>query len=126
MKVLNVIETAYRATVEEQDDTSIWLTHVMKGAGADLTVLLRSNAVNYAVKAQNAAGLSFGAKKQTNPPDIAGDLVKLMGTGVKVYAVQDDLAERGLERNELVDGIEYVPRSGIAKLVASFDQVWHW
>ena len=126
MKALNIIETAYRATLEEQDDTIVWITHALKGAGADLDVLLRSNAVNYGVKDQDASGLAFGAEKQTQPPQLADDVAKLMGKGVNVYAVAEDVADRGLERSELVDGLELIARADVAKLVGKYDQVWHW
>ena len=125
-KVLNVVETAYRATLEEQDDTVIWLTHALKGAGADLNVLLRGNAVNYAVKGQDASGLAFGARRQTQPPRIDQDLAKLLTKGVKVFFVEDDLAERGVQRSELIEGVEPVPRGRLPQLLASYDQVWHW
>jgi sulfur relay (sulfurtransferase) DsrF/TusC family protein len=126
MKVLNVIEVAYRATIEEQDDTVVWITHAMKGGGADLTVLLRGNAVSYAVKGQDASGLSFGGKAQTQPPHLDEDVAKLIGKGVDVYVVEDDVAERGLERNELIAGLKTVSRAGLPKLFAAYDQIWHW
>lgn len=125
-KVLQVIESAYRATLEEQDDPIVWITHAMKGAGADLHVLLRGNAVNYAVKGQDASGLSFGDKQQTHAPKIDEDVEKLIGKGVDVYVVEDDAAERGLERTQLVSGIKPVSRSGVAKLFGSYDMVWYW
>jgi intracellular sulfur oxidation DsrE/DsrF family protein len=126
MRVLNIIEAAYRGTLEEQDDTIVWICHAMKGASADIDVLLRGNAVNYAVKAQDASGLSFGGQDQTQPPQIAGDLVKLKAKGAKIYVVEDACGERGIELSELIDGLDFVPHSKLAKLFAGYDQVWHW
>lgn len=125
-KVLSIIETAYRATLEEQDDTIVWLTHAMKGAGADLDVLLRGNAVNYAVKGQDASGLAFGERRQTQPPRLDEDVAKLTTKGVRVFIVQEDLVERGLEHSDLIAGIEPVTVAGLPNLFAAYDQVWHW
>ena len=90
MKALNVIGTAYRGTLEEQDDTIVWLTHAMKGAGADLDVLLRASAVNYASKAQEVAPLSFGDRVQKNAPHIAEDVSGLIGKGIAVPHARHD------------------------------------
>ena len=126
MKALNVIESAYRATLEEQDDTVVWLTHAMKGAGANLDVLLRGNAVNYAAKGQDAAGLAFGDRRQKHSPHIADDVAGLLGKGVDVFIVREDLADRGLEEGDLIGGLKSVSRAEIPRLLAAYDQVWHW
>ena len=98
----------------------------MKGAGADLDVLLRGNAVNYAVKGQDASGLTFGERRQTQPPRLDEDVAKLTTKGVRVFIVQEDLAERGLEHSELIAGVEPVTMAGLPNLFAAYDQVWHW
>ena len=126
LKVLNIVETAYRATIEEQDDTILWLTAAMRGGGADVDVLLRGNAVNYGVKGQDASGLRFGDKAQSHPPRIEDDVKRLIEKGANVYVVADDVAERGLERTDLVEGLERVSRAGIAPLCSHYDQIWHW
>ena len=126
MKVLSIIECAYRATIEEQDDTVVWLMHALKGAGAAIDVLLRGDAVNYAVRGQDASGLAFGGWRQTEPPRIEQQLSSLTAKGVTVYALADDLAERGLVPMDLLPGIESLQPQALAELVPRYDRVWHW
>ncbi|MFQ5958944.1 MAG: hypothetical protein ACE5LF_06195 [Alphaproteobacteria bacterium] len=126
MKALNIIETAYRATLEEQDDPVVWITHAMKGAGADLAVLLRGNAVNYAVTGQDASGLAFGTRRQTQPPRLADDVAGLIGKGIDVYVVQEDVDDRGLGEGDLISGLKGIARADLPKLLEGYDQVWHW
>ena len=126
MKTLSIIETAYRATLEEQDDTIVWITHAMTGAGADLGVLLRGNAVNYAVRGQAVVPLSFGGRTQANAPDVAGQVAGLVGKGVGVFVVQDDLEARGIGGGELIEGLKPVSRTDLPGLLESHDRIWHW
>ena len=39
-KTLNIVESAYRAVMEEQDDTILWLLAAMQSAGAEHTVVI--------------------------------------------------------------------------------------
>ena len=125
-RLLQIIGTAYRATLEEQDDPVIWLTQVFHGQGADVHVLLQGNAVNYAVRGQDAAGLVFGDRKQTQPPHLEADLGRLVAAGAKVYLAEDDLAVRGIRPSELVEGITPVHAAQLPSLFREFDQVWAW
>jgi sulfur relay (sulfurtransferase) DsrF/TusC family protein len=125
-KVLGIVETGYRATVEEQDDTILWLSSMFKGAGLDLTVLLRANAVNYAVRGQDASGLRFGDLEVTNPPRLDDDVAALLEKGVAVYYLAEDVGERGISEGDLVDGVKPVAQRDLPGLLDQFDQVWHW
>jgi sulfur relay (sulfurtransferase) DsrF/TusC family protein len=126
MKTLNIIASAYRATIEEQDDTIVWICHAMKGAGAEIDVLLRGNAVNYAVRGQNAHGLAFGSWTQTQPPQIEHDIASLCSKGVAVHVMADDLARRGLADAALIEGVRPLRADALAALMAGYDRVWHW
>jgi len=126
MKTLSIVESAYRATIEEQDDTIVWLHGAMKAAGADLALLLRGNAVNYLVQRQDAGGLAFGDWRQTQPPHIASDLAALAAKGVDICYVAEDVAERGIERNELINGAQPVTREAVAEMLGRYGRVWYW
>lgn len=126
MKTLQVIETAYRATVEEQDDTIVWLTQIMLGAGGELGVLLTGNAVSYAVRGQRAPALVMGGWRQSNPADVSVAIAALAARGVPLYAVEEDLEERGLLDASLVQPLTVMARSELPALFEQYPRVWHW
>jgi predicted peroxiredoxin len=126
MKILSIVETAYRATLEEQDDTILWINHVLKNAGADVSLLLRGSAVNYAARGQDATGLAFGARRQSRPPALDKDLEKMIGAGVAVYTVAEDMRDCGLSSEDIIGGTTALGRAEIPALFDRFDQVWHW
>ena len=125
-KVLSVIGTAYRATVEEQDDTVLWLTHMLKSAGLDMAVLLRANAVNYTVRGQDSSGLRFGKLEVLHPPKLDADLAALLDHGVPVYYVADDARTRGIAPTAVIDGVQSVSADDLPSLFADYEQVWLW
>jgi len=125
-RVLHIVDGAYRATLEEQDDPVVWLCHAMQGAGGELDLLLHGNAVVYGVRAQEVEPLTFGERRQQHAPDLAGDLKALLSQGVSCFYVEDDAVERGVGREELLDGLTPVSRAKLGELFASYDQVHRW
>src|SRR5262249_6445518 len=117
MSILQIIEEPYRATLEEQDDPVLWLTASLRGLGADVDVLLRGAAVAYAVRGQDAGGLVFGDRKQTQPPRIEDDLARLAAKKTTIRVVEEDLAARGIRPDELTGDVRVVSRAALPELL---------
>jgi sulfur relay (sulfurtransferase) DsrF/TusC family protein len=126
-KSLNIVESAYRAVMEEQDDTILWLLAAMQGTGGEYTVVLRGNAVNYAIAGQGAPGLTVGEWKQTQAPRMNRDVADLIeNRKIPVYVVEEDLAERGIANDELVSGIKLISNKAMPGLFAEYEVISHW
>lgn len=126
MRFLHIVERAYRATAEEQDDPIVWLAGCMRQAGAELDVLLRANAVNYAVRQAQPVALTVGDWQQTQPPSLNTDLQRLQAQGVHIYLSVDDLYARGITESSLIEGINLVSMNDLPELFERYDRLLAW
>lgn len=126
MKQLNIVSSGYRATLEEQDDTIVWISHAMRNAGAEMDLLLEEAAVNYPVQGQTVEPMTLGGRTQRNAPDVHGQIRNFVGNGSAVYVVGEDLDQRGIDRRKLLQEVKIVARADLPKLLKSYDRVWHW
>lgn len=125
-KILNVLTQSHRATIDEQDDPVLWLNAVLKSKGTDVSLLLRGAAIGSSVKGQDASGLSFGDKRQTQPARLEDDIARFISNGVSVRYVQEEAETRGFRAEELVAGVEPIRRAELPAYLRGFDQVWGW
>jgi sulfur relay (sulfurtransferase) DsrF/TusC family protein len=125
-KILHIVKSAYRGTLEEQDDTVIWLSHIMKDTGINLDILLTGNSVNYLVQNQDASGLEFGSKKQTQPPKLMDDILKIIEKGVCVYYIVEDLDERGINIEEIIQGAYSLSRNEYSSIFMNYQHIFNW
>jgi sulfur relay (sulfurtransferase) DsrF/TusC family protein len=125
-KILCVLETPYRGTQEEQDDAVLWLTHALNNAGGDMGILLRGNAVNYAVATQDPSGIVIGKLSIDHPCNPHKDLHKMHGAGISVHVVREDVDMRGISFQSLIKDFKLVSTRELPNLFSQYDQVWHW
>ncbi len=126
MKILQIVEQAFRTLVEEQDDTILWLTQSMAGAGANLEVLLSGNAVYYAVMKNRQPAIKIGDWVQQEPADIPSDIDRMLAQNIPIYVLNSELEERGLNASMLRPSIKPIDQAQLVDIYHQVDQVWQW
>ena len=131
MKILNVLSQAFRTTVEEQDETILWLVQSMMSkakASSDnvMSLLLSGHAVYYAFQNQPQPALTLGDWQQSQPANIKRDIQQMLDARISIYLVYEDLWDRGLDMLPVPAGIDIVNRNEIPALYEYADHIWHW
>lgn len=126
MRVLNIVCSAYRATLEEQDDTVLWITQVLRRAGAEVDLLLRASAANYVVKDQHVSPLNIGGRVQRHAPDVHQQVKELAESGANIIVLEEDLQQYGHLGCPKLPEARIVGSGELPSLFSGYDAVWHW
>jgi hypothetical protein len=126
MKVLSILSDAYRATLEEQDDTVLWISQALRRAGAELDLLLRGPAANYVVEGQRVSPLTIGARTQRHAPDVHAQVADLAKSGARIFVIDADLERYGMLESAKLPAAQIVASTDLPRLVSGYESVWHW
>ena len=124
-KILSILSHTEYGNLEDSD-IGLFASAFAPVAGQQLTLLLREDAVNYGVRGQDGTGIKIVGTPIQPGFLIETDLKSLSQSNIPVYAVREDLAERGINPNEVIDGVTLMSRTELGALVDQFDSVWNW
>ena len=124
-KILSVLSHTEYGNLEDSD-IGLFASAFASVAGQAMTLLLREKAVNYAGRGQDGTGIKIAGILVQPGFLIETDLKSLKQSNIPVYAIQEDLEERGIKKADLIDGVDLLSRAEIGKFVDRFDTVWNW
>ncbi|HET7876579.1 MAG TPA: DsrE family protein [Methylomirabilota bacterium] len=124
-KILSVLSHTEYGNLEDSD-IGLFASAFAPVAGQSLTLVLRENAVAYAVRGQDGSGIKIAGAVVQPGFLIESDLRSLGQSNIPVYAIREDLAERGIKPEEVIEGVKLVSRAELGRLVDQFDVVWNW
>src|SRR2546426_6556536 len=93
---LAIVERAWRGGVEEQYAHILWLARILKRMRSDIGVLLRGNAVGYAVRSTAACGVRIVGIHLDSIHQLDTAVMNLPGDGVPVHVSEHDRDRLGI------------------------------
>jgi sulfur relay (sulfurtransferase) DsrF/TusC family protein len=124
-KILSVLSHTEYGNLEDSD-IGLFASAFAPVAGQSMSLLLREDAVNYAVRGQDGTGIKIAGTVVQPGFMIETDLQSVNQANVPVYAVREDLAERGVTPEDVISGVKLVSAKEIGRLVDQADIVWNW
>ncbi len=124
-KILSILSHTEYGNLEDSD-IGLFASAFAPAAGQQMTLLLREDAVNYAVRGQDGTGIKIAGTPIQPGFLIETDLRSVNQSNIPVYVMREDLTERGIKPEELIEGVKLMRRKELGKLVEQFDSVWNW
>ena len=124
-KILSVLSHTEYGNLEDSD-IGLFASAFASVAGQSMTFLLREDAVNYAVRGQDGTGIKIAGALVQPGFLIETDLRSVQQSKIPVYAISEDVDERGLRKEDLIEGVQLLSGKELGKFVDQFDTVWNW
>ncbi len=124
-KILSVLpHTEYRNL--EDPDIGLFASAFAPVTGNEIAHLLGEDRVNHRGRGQDGTGIKIAGGTVQPGFLIETDIQSVQSSNVPVYAVREDLEERGIDERELVTGVKLMSQRELGKFVDRFDTVWNW
>ncbi|MGW7272427.1 hypothetical protein ACWGH5_18100 [Streptomyces sp. NPDC054864] len=124
MTSLAIVERAYRGAVEVSYFDALYLgIEIHRQLGLD--VLLRGEAVGYAVAAAPAPPIKIGGRVLETLDAPRDDLLRLRDQGAGIWVEEDGLAALGIGPERLIEGVRCVAPAELARHWPEYDRVFY-
>lgn len=125
-KVLVIFEKPIYLSFEPVDPHVFATALGVSDTPVEVNVLLRDSAVTYGIKNQQVNAKVAGQDimlHETSPEKVVTFMIE---HGAKVCAVAEDMKTRGINKEELVQGVEVISEDDSIRLLEEHDSVMVW
>ena len=123
---LAIVERSSRGVIEEQYAHILWLARILCKMKGDIGVLLRGNAVQYALANQPSMQLIIGGITLKYLLHYEDDVRALLSDGVRVYVCREDCERLNIRTCQLIEGVTSIDGSSLGRLFEEYAHIWYW
>lgn len=124
-KILSVLRHTEYGNLEDSD-IGLFASAFAPVTGNEMAILLSEEAVNYAVRGQDGTGIAIAGGTVQPGFLIETDIESVQASDIPVWALREDVEERGLNERDLIAGVRLLSRRELARFIDQFDAVWNW